>query len=552
MSMAVKTKIIILTLILSIVAVVVGVSGIRGAGVINDKADDLYKHELLGLSYVKEANVNLINQSRALRNFMLAQTDPEIDPSPYLDALKQFRAATRENMDKARDLFSSEEGKAKWRELDGLYQGYMDLQDKQIAMAKQEAASGLQTQKRESVKFAMVTARAQGEKIDDLLSELSHIKEGNAADAARLTTRIYEDTRLQIIIATGVGALLGFAFGLFVMHSVRRTLLYVANAVQRVSEGDLTVEVNQQARGEEGVMLDSVRRMIDKLSGIVGEVHSATDNLNAAAQQVSSTSQSLSQASSEQAASVEESSASIEQMSASINQSTENATVTDNIANSAAQEATDGGRAVKETLEAMKDIADRIGIIDDIAYQTNLLALNAAIEAARAGEHGKGFAVVAAEVRKLAERSQVAAQEISERAGTSLKVAERAGQVLDEIVPSIRKTSDLVQEIAAATKEQAGGIGQINAAMTQLNQATQENASASEELAATAEEMSSQAMQLKDTMGFFKTDESGTGDKRASRPAPSAARRPAAPAGGFAAAPRLAMATPDGADFERF
>jgi methyl-accepting chemotaxis protein len=190
-------------------------------------------------------------------------------------------------------------------------------------------------------------------------------------------------------------------------------------------------------------------------------------------------------------------------MSASINQNTENAKVTDGMATHASSEAVQGGAAVKQTVSAMKTIAGKIGIIDDIAYQTNLLALNAAIEAARAGEHGKGFAVVAAEVRKLAERSQIAAQEIGELAESSVEMAESAGKLLDTIVPSIKKTSDLVQEIASASEEQSAGAGQINTAMDQLNQITQQNASSSEELAATSEEMSGQAAQLQELMAFF-------------------------------------------------
>jgi methyl-accepting chemotaxis protein len=217
------------------------------------------------------------------------------------------------------------------------------------------------------------------------------------------------------------------------------------------------------------------------------------------------------------------------------------------MATKAAQEAADGGQSVKETVEAMKQIAGKIGIIDDIAYQTNLLALNAAIEAARAGEHGKGFAVVAAEVRKLAERSQVAAQEIGELAGSSVKLAERAGTLLDEMVPTIRKTSDLVQEIASASSEQSACVGQINGAMGQLNQATQQNASASEELAATAEEMGGQAEQLQQLMQFFKVEEEGGG--RA--PVRSTTRASAAPARRKTPARPMTAAPAEG-DFEKF
>jgi methyl-accepting chemotaxis protein len=197
-------------------------------------------------------------------------------------------------------------------------------------------------------------------------------------------------------------------------------------------------------------------------------------------------------------------------MSASIAQNSDNAKVTDGMATKANKEATDGGSAVSETVKAMKQIASKIGIVDDIAYQTNLLALNAAIEAARAGDHGKGFAVVAAEVRKLAERSQLAAKEIGDLASSSVATAERAGKLLDEIVPSIQKTSELVQEIAAASNEQSESVVQIGGAMGQLTKATQQNASASEELAATSEELSGQAKQLQDSIAFFTVGDSST------------------------------------------
>ncbi|MDY0074201.1 MAG: methyl-accepting chemotaxis protein [Thauera sp.] len=331
------------------------------------------------------------------------------------------------------------------------------------------------------------------------------------------------------------------------------------NEVKRVmvalSQGDLTQKIKADYVGDFRVLQDAVNASFDKLAEIIEQVRGAADALSNAAGQVSATAQSLSQASSEQAASVEETSASIEEMTASINQNSENARVTDSMAGQSATEAAEGGEAVKQTVEAMKDIAGKIGIIDDIAYQTNLLALNAAIEAARAGEHGKGFAVVAAEVRKLAERSQVAAQEIGELAGDSVKMAERAGELLDEMVPSIRKTSDLVQEIASASHEQSTGVVQINNAMGQLNRATQQNASASEQLAATAEELGGQAGQLQQLMGFFSLAEQG-GFKAATARKPAPASAPAEVAAASAPAPgRRISGKPVSfaeADFERF
>ncbi|HEX5355541.1 MAG TPA: methyl-accepting chemotaxis protein [Aquabacterium sp.] len=279
----------------------------------------------------------------------------------------------------------------------------------------------------------------------------------------------------------------------------------IGSAVDSATRGDFSHRISLDGKEAFHAQLcGKFNELIDTVSDTILEVRAAADQLSSASGQVSQTSQSLSQSASQQAASVEETTASLHEMSASVQQNADSAKMTDGIASQAAKEAQEGGAAVTQTLDAMKAIATKIAIIDDIAYQTNLLALNAAIEAARAGEHGKGFAVVAAEVRKLAERSQVAAQEIGGLAGSSVQMAERAGHLLDQMVPSILRTGDLVQEIAISCGEQSDGVGQITSAMAHLNSATQQTASASEELSATAEELSAQASQLQSLMSFFK------------------------------------------------
>ncbi|MCC6248823.1 MAG: PAS domain S-box protein [Rubrivivax sp.] len=311
----------------------------------------------------------------------------------------------------------------------------------------------------------------------------------DAAGASLGTVGIWEDKTEQIQAEVEISELTGAA-----------------------NDGDLTRRISLE--GKSGFMHqlgEQFNRLMVTFGRTIVQVRGAADQLSSASNQVSQTSQSLSHSASQQAASVEETTASLQEISASVKQNADSANVTDGIATQAASEAQQGGDAVVRTAAAMKEIAKKISIIDDIAYQTNLLALNAAIEAARAGEHGKGFAVVAAEVRKLAERSQVAAQEIGALAGSSVELADQAGALLSAMVPSIRKTSELVQEISAASGEQSEGVGQITTAMGHLSTATQQTASASEELSATAEELSAQASELQGLMAFFRVqdDESG-------------------------------------------
>jgi methyl-accepting chemotaxis protein len=286
------------------------------------------------------------------------------------------------------------------------------------------------------------------------------------------------------------------------MARASRSTAAMASAAARVAEGDLRVAV--EPRSDRDTLGNALAQMVLRLSRVIGDVQTGAGALTAASEHVSSTSQSLSRGTSAQAAAVQETTSSLEQMSASIARNAENSADTERTAVGGARNADESGRSVVATADAMRTIAEQISIVEEIAYQTNLLALNAAIEAARAGEHGKGFAVVATEVRRLAERSQRAAQEIRGVAATSVEVAERSSAQLSELVPAIRRTAELVQEVSAASSEQASGVAQINRALTGVDEVTQRNASAAEALAATARDMAAQAASLKQAVEFFR------------------------------------------------
>lgn len=337
---------------------------------------------------------------------------------------------------------------------------------------------------------------------DEIASETKQILSSSNAEILNIQQRVQTQIIIFGIIIIIIALISAYVFTISFIVPFKKGVEFA----NKIASGDLTATINISRKDELGELMSALQHMVAKLLDIVNNIKSGAENISTASLHINTASQSLSQGVSEQASSAEEVSSSMEEMAANIQQNTENAQQTEKIALKAAKDIKEGSSAVNITVDSMKVISEKISIIGEIARQTNILALNAAIEAARAGEHGKGFAVVAAEVRKLAERSQVAAAEIDEVSKSSVDIADKSRGLLEEIVPDIERTAKLVQEITAASIEQTSGTDQINNAIQQLNNITQQNAATSEEMATNAEELSDFAEQLKDTISFFKID----------------------------------------------
>lgn len=477
-----------------LMAVISGL-GIEKAGSINAATQDIVKNRWPKTVYANDLTANADAIALALYQSAAARTQQVLDEA--LARIEHEKNKALEEFQLLKDGTHSTRGEALLSTVSSAFDRYLAAEEHYVELAKR----GLWD---EAAAVAFKDVQPAADAYRSAVAKVVAYQAAHVEQAGEETAAAFAQERTLLLMIGALGLLFAVAIAYVTTRSITRPLHQAVAVATRISEGDMEVRVETDSRNETGLLLQCMGTMVERLKQIISEVRTAADALSSASEEVSATAQSLSQSASEQASSVEETSSSIEQMTASITQNTENAKVTDGMSAKAAKEAKDGGDAVVSTVAAMKQIAEKISIIDDIAYQTNLLALNAAIEAARAGAHGKGFAVVASEVRKLAERSQVAAIEIGEVASNSVNLAEKAGNLLNEIVPSIVKTSDLVQEIAAASEEQTSGVEQINQAMEQLNQLTQQNASGSEELAATAEELNSQAEQLQQTVSWFR------------------------------------------------
>lgn len=476
---------------------VVAVMGYWGLDKATDMANRILTVDSKLVEYSQRAVVNTLGLRRYEKDIFinLGSTEKEAE---YLTKWNDQHARLENQLSELEKLVTNQEDREALRQMRADLVTYTTGFNKVVSLIREgkvkttpEANQGITEFKDEIRRLEQVSS--------DFAAKHSEGMSKVAAIEQRSTSFIMVLVMLVAIIVSAVATV-------FLSRSITRPILSVVAVAERIAQGDLRNKIEVSSRDEIGSLQASMKAMSEKLSQVIGEVRAGSEMVSSGSSQLSSTTQSLSQGTSEQAASVEETTASLEQMSAAITQNAENSRQMEQMAVKGARDAEEGGRAVQETVEAMKAIAERISIIEEIAYQTNLLALNAAIEAARAGEHGKGFAVVATEVRKLAERSQAAAKEISSVASSSVRVAERTGSLLTELVPAIRKTAELIQEVAAASSEQSSGVAQISKAMSRVDQVTQRNASAAEELASTAEEMASQSESLLNLMSFFRIE----------------------------------------------
>lgn len=501
------------------IAAAIGIIGLVNIRWVDGQLASMYHMNLVPISILSDANDQAFSLNRNAYRLIIETESSAL--SQLVSNGEKYKVEFGNQIDLYREALSNDQDRALLGNVEKDWSIYIAEHEQlsKLAMANKNA---------EANAFMKSTVRPAFDKVDESLNALITFNKELALTAHDSSDATVDRINVLMILLILVGALVGVMLAFLITRSITKAVggepAEIAAVAERISAGYL--DVDAEAGTKRVGIYRSLLDMSANLRGIVSGVQSAVDQVSSGSEQISTTAQQMSQGATEQASSAEEVSASVEEMAATVKQNSDNSTATERIAQKAADDAATGGSAVAEAVAAMKEIAEKTNVIHEIARQTNLLALNAAIEAARAGDAGKGFAVVASEVRKLAEHSQKAAGEISDLSGRTVDTSARAGELINRIVPDIRKTAELVQEITAASQEQTTGTDQIGRALVQLDTVIQQNAAASEEMASMAEELSSQAMQLSETMSFFKlgADADGGRSARGNRGAEKAAR----------------------------
>lgn len=525
MKLSIKTRLITAFVVLVALSAAIFYLGSSNAGSLNDRLNTIVDLNVKRMMLAAKSSEDI--QFITKREKELVMTNDLEEVQEYINVIEDRNTEMLSRIDQLKGM-SDEKGieilegfTTKWNEYQKVYARIKSLSLKNTDSTFTAAYKISTSEGRQAALGAIAS-----------LGQISKKNEAALVQAKADADLLYDNAKQSMIILLVCAVVISIAIAYWIISSISKSINDAKVAIRAISEGDLTVTIENTSKDEIGDLLEYLKSMVEKLKEVLTFVATASDHIATASNQMSSTSQQMSQGSQEQAASAEEISSSMEEMVSNIQQNTDNAQQTEKIALKAAEDMQEGSKSVNMTVDSMKKIADKISIIGEIARQTNLLALNAAVEAARAGDHGKGFAVVAAEVRKLAERSQVAAAEINELSSTSVTIADKSGKLLEQIAPNIQSTAKLVQEISAASLEQNTGAEQVNNAIQQFNQIIQQNAAASEEMATGSEELSSQADHLRETISFFKIDKHGNSSSSAmkrtvkAKPAPQGNHKP--------------------------